>query len=84
MNEHALKCLDSVIACIRAGKVSHAREDKRKEILDAIAIQIRTLTNDITVPFEFLMTLVSTVHSVYAVGRLDGIREMYDSGSSRS
>lgn len=80
MNEYALKCLESVIKTIRAATVPHANENRRAEMLTMISTYVDTLTKRTEMPIDHILWLANTLHYVYAIGKLDGIREMMQEG----
>ena len=75
MNEHAIRCVESVITSIRQAKISPSRGERRTEIIALIQAYVRTLTGDVTIPVDHIMQLANLLYTVYSVGKLDGWSE---------
>lgn len=76
MNEYAIKCLESVLKSIKQASIQHANENRRAETLNLIDAYLRTITGHSGLTPDLILWLTNTVYAVYAIGKLDGIREM--------
>lgn len=75
MNEHALKCLESIVSAIRAGRLAECVEVRRSEILTHITTTLRTSLSYADVQCDTIMCVANAIYHAYSVGRLDGYRD---------